>query len=86
VPGIPADPARGVPLRDELARGLIERRLGVREDPVDSPTWSNRHTAGAPRRVLKRPEPGGNSLGNDWNEYTSHAKRRSGEEDWEGNY
>jgi hypothetical protein len=34
-PGIPADP--GVSLRDELARELIERRLGIKEDqPVDS--------------------------------------------------
>jgi hypothetical protein len=35
-PGIPADP--GVPLRDELARELIERRLGIIEDdPVEAP-------------------------------------------------
>jgi hypothetical protein len=35
-PGIPADP--GVSLRDELARELIERRLGIKEDqPVEAP-------------------------------------------------
>jgi hypothetical protein len=34
-PRIATDP--GVSLRDELARELIERRLGIKEEPVDSP-------------------------------------------------
>ena len=42
-PRISADPARGVLLRDEareLARELIERKLGISEDPVEAPPAS----------------------------------------------